>query len=1403
MKNGLVALVILVLASANVAASDAPTAEGHLWLAGMDGARRVNVMNGETSALVSPGAAIDAIATHPRTGDAWLLSNNVLYHYGADGELFSASELPVDGSMLANMLELDPERNVVWVADPLNVFRFDMQGGLQQRWPVNGTMFWSADLAADGRLWLAAHDGAWFVEAGSDLTAAFSDPSLAASVVVADAVRDGIWLVGAHGAALYSETGQQRALVPVQTLLAPVHAATDGNGGLWVAGGEVAAYINTNDEANVVVMPFSDITLPNGYPAYISELIADDASGGVWLATQGHVRRIIADGTRTVDIAVPAAGNIFALAQYRDRIAPEIRFDFPEDHTTSNDPRTPLGVSWSDAGDGADAETLRLNLDGVALQTICETNESASICQPAADIPQGTHYLTATVADFAGNISAPAALNLTIESEGPRIDALEPTHGPAGTRVTLIGGGFDTLSLDGNRVTFNGASAIISRVTATQLDVIVPLSASTGAVRVENANGAHTATTPFTVTLRENFDIGVSEQTVQLPQQGYAHTVLTLASLGLIDYAQLVNLQFEGLPEGVTVSLDHGRLAANQPVTLTFTGEAPPGEYIVRVRATGLVDGKLVTREIEITLVILAPGVTTLGGRVLHADDDRPFVDALVQLGDEVLETDSTGSYLFVDPPLTGDQVILIDGHTNNTAEVHYASRIVMPVSIVPAQANRSLTSYLSAVDTSSFTNIVPGQAASVTNPELPDYELRIPQGAVLTGWDGEPIDKISVRVIPPDRLPIRPIPEGVTTNSVYLYYFFRPGGAEPSEPIPVTMRNDLGMLPGEKVNLWYYDETPNPDPESNQWRIMGQGTVSDDGLSIVSDPGVGIPRFCCGASFPSPPAPPPSPPGGDGGGPCGGNPVDLPSGIGSVLDDHTLSINGLFPASIECRYSSNTERDGPFGTGTWMNYEWRLLGGGASYTVVTPRGTRYTLVRDADGVYRSRGGRAGAQGMEVTRGNGIARLRMKRGKVMEFSLTDPFSTQLMAVEDSHGNRITLTREASTTTSNGRLLIVSDSNGRRWRLDYESARRVGSITDPLGRVQHFGYDSAGRLNSVTDFEGNVTEYTWNDDSRIIAKRNADGVTHYEYDVEGRTIKETLANNGEVHFAYDLVGETVTGTTVTNPRGYQRRYRFNSLGYNTRRIDALGRVFEKQYDPVTNKLRRKTDPLGRKTFYTYDTRGNRTSVRNPADHVTVRDYHPVHNKPTRIQDALGRETHLTYDIDGNLKTTTNALDQTTQFEYDERGLVTAITNALENATHFNYDGDGNLIAAVDPLGNTWRYEYDLANRKTTATDPLGRTTRYEYDNLDRLTRVIDARGGTTEIAYTARGRIETVTDAKSAVIETNTYDSMGNIKTRADSQGRTHHYAYDLNNNLIRHTDPKSQITEFAYDELDR
>ena len=184
--------------------------------------------------------------------------------------------------------------------------------------------------------------------------------------------------------------------------------------------------------------------------------------------------------------------------------------------------------------------------------------------------------------------------------------------------------------------------------------------------------------------------------------------------------------------------------------------------------------------------------------------------------------------------------------------------------------------------------------------------------------------------------------------RSVYLYYFFREGGGNPTQPIPVTMVNDIDALPGEQITMWYYDESVTPDANSNQWKVMGLGTVSADGKSIVSNPGVGIPKFCCGATFvqrvvafvtgflggsgcPN--------------GPTTNNPVDLASGNAMVFRPRPFGISVLSPINPNCQYRSTDPRIGLFGRGMSFSYDWSgETAGTQAVTVTNPQGVRFLL---------------------------------------------------------------------------------------------------------------------------------------------------------------------------------------------------------------------------------------------------------------------------------------------------------------------------------------------------------------------------------------------------------------------------------------------------------------------------
>ena len=373
--------------------------------------------------------------------------------------------------------------------------------------------------------------------------------------------------------------------------------------------------------------------------------------------------------------------------------------------------------------------------------------------------------------------------------------------------------------------------------------------------------------------------------------------------------------------------------------------------------------------------------------------------------------------------------------------------------------------------------------------------ELKIPAGVNIIGWDGKRNEKISMRNVPPDRLPLKPLPNNTNARSVYMFHFDKVGGGTADRPIPFRAPNDLGLLPGEKAVLWYYDESPREGEAPNDWAVAGTGTVTADGRYIVTDPGVGIPKFCCGAaswggsgagSPPSGPSddadpddPDKDPDKGDPGDPSDpanpGNPdndpnKDPPNECGDPVNLATgyfmhqkidYSVPGIIPVKIKRYYRSGDEGYGAFGKGTYFGYDWYLQKFPDMLRLIKPGNYQYTFSRQPDGTFTNAQDPKYRGDVFYKNSDKTYTLKRKNGWQYTFGTDSLLDT----IKDPNGNTVTFKK-----LIDGNISQIITPEGRQIDIQYYIGGRdnIKSITGPFGTVTYTYYSTGmqGKLKSV-------------------------------------------------------------------------------------------------------------------------------------------------------------------------------------------------------------------------------------------------------------------------------------------------------------------------------------------------
>jgi RHS repeat-associated protein len=1097
--------------------------------------------------------------------------------------------------------------------------------------------------------------------------------------------------------------------------------------------------------------------------------------------------------------------------------------------------------------------------------TCADTLSGIASC-PADQVftnPGSNQTASGTATDRADHSASVTSDPFTIvRTTGPVITDFNPKSGSAGAVITVSGSNLAPASgVPQVVLTRQGGGTIdapVSNSASTSLAFVIPAGAATGAINITVNGESASSSTALTVTPTSAFTLSAAPSSaVAMQGQSTSYAVSLASTTG---FTQPTALSVTGVPQGASASFSPPQITAGQTAILTVT-TAPSqtvGSSMLTITASATADGISLTQSADVTLII-EEATTSLIGRTVVADMlETPIAGVTVRMlgkngnggttscsGTTV--SDAAGNFALrgLGPGCVGPQLVGYDGLTATSPAGKYAGvNLVYTLQAGEVTASPVLV-HLPRIDDKETFYVRQNfsQDQSYSYQSIPGLTVTVYSGTTFTLEDGtrpDPFPLVAVQV-PVDRLPDAKPP--VPTMISAFIVAFQPANAVASQPAAVFYPNTLNTPPGINMTLMTLD------PTRGRMIPYGTATVSPGGSQIVPDLDLahsghryGIVNFDWHGPMPPPPPPPqtddprnPDDPTADSEEQCppgcccpparkaGSNPIDLSSGLETIV--HTDISFGSARGSISIKrfYRTLSTFAGPFGIGTHHNYGYRLdtvnYQTAELINLVTPNGSRAPFTKEQILAPPGSGTPApdelrnfsvpAMQGAVMTVLPGEVLLRWKGGAVYRFVQPNPqFTPQLESIIDPNGNKVTITRNANNPNQ---VTQITDPSGRSLRLTYDGASRVTSVTDPIGRVVSYTYNTQGTLETVTDPEGGVTKYEYDALNRLIKETDARGVVIAQntYDAAGRVAEQTQADGGVFQFNYTLANPTIAAspilaTTVTDPLGRTTAYRFTPGGYETDAALANGQLVILDRHPQTNQVLDRR-PIGTdvgKESYEYDDRGNLRKYTDALGNSTTYTYDATFNKVTSIQDPLGNRSTYGYDSRGNRITQTDANGHTTSYRYDANGLLTETTDPLGQKSRFEHDSFGNLVKFTDALGSVSQYRYDGISRLSETMDGLGRKATITYDRLDRVVTQTDARGQSTTFSYDEVGNLVSVTDARSKTTRF-AYDGLNHLTTRTDPLGKTDSRAYDPNGNLLSFKDRRGQTGTFAYDDVNR
>ena len=430
---------------------------------------------------------------------------------------------------------------------------------------------------------------------------------------------------------------------------------------------------------------------------------------------------------------------------------------------------------------------------------------------------------------------------------------------------------------------------------------------------------------------------------------------------------------------------------------------------------------------------------------------------------------------------------------------------------------------------------------------------------------------------------------------------------------------------------------------------------------------------------------------------------------------------------------------------------------------------------------------------------------------------TDELGYETLFEYDANQNLTNITYPNGAVTSyvyDERNRVLSETvNGQTTAYTYNKYG-IATVTNPRGQIKTNNYDTLGRLVKITDFDGKMIQYSYDVLARVLTETDKKGlVTSYEYDSKGNITKVTTARNETVN-EYNDVSLLVKKTVTSDDSTKVTEYSYDSMRNLITLKDPMNQIISYQY--TANRMDSMSDALNRTVNYGYDTMNRVVSMTYSDETVISWGYDIAGNKVSET-DGRGNITTYRYNARNDLIEKTDALDHTTSYQVDAMGNVTIMTTPMSVTTGYTYDLNGNILSESISSRVVKEYVYDAYQNLISATE-YGLTTTFVYDEYDQIIKMVEPTGLTTDYVLDEYHRV-TQTKVNSVLWESAAYDIYDQVTSFTDrygktttstynddglviervTEGLTESFVYDLNDQVIQSSDNLGNAAVYTYD----